>query len=732
MAGLYSPGGQHWNSVVRVAQACGCKHEQAVAALKVCDNVEEAAISCLSDPWLQLESEHSTPHTSNHNEDSDKPIPPDPCSDKQRAVSDYEGLQSYDAEEVIISSELGSFVVPPVDGLHTVGSSGLEAVAPALIWNGQPATPLEAADATELNTTPDSMELNTDIPSRPSARRVLQTLPSLGHAPYQEPRSKSAARRTPAIPGLILPVLTSTQPPRRFNPREGLHLPFSVRRLVFALQKEQISYNQILTYFSYFEAGVVSGGLDESVQGIPAIFYAVATNDETVVRMWIEHGADVNVSEQKSRIPLLAFAILQSSILRADTTPIVVTLLSLGADVSIIPKAFYSPFLQEYSTSGPNLSELSDLEDDNKKWCTEYIRPQLATALNLTQRYVLEKHERRKKPALRLRHAAARLNVTSLFSLPYFMIGQDFATQLLTEELISYLITQSEGPLILFFAGPSGHGKSELGKLLGKLLSLEILTVDMAGMKFETDLFGPRPPYQGHERGSPLNNFLSHRSGRRAIIFLDEFERSSTEVRDTLLIPFGEDRRNEQQVDCSKVIWVLASNALDSIIMDSHERGCLASGSEDQKAKQINGLQSRLLAGLRSKFGFPLAGRISSIIPFLPFSNEEQAVIAHKYLLQLAENVRSPVSQKRLIGNITLQFRHDAALCKSLASNSYHVDTGARSLESAVTRRVKNALVQQYLDRNSAINEQQPVEEYFVEVDKEGQISVFRSQVEHS
>ena len=63
------------------------------------------------------------------------------------------------------------------------------------------------------------------------------------------------------------------------------------------------------------------------------------------------------------------------------------------------------------------------------------------------------------------------------------------------------------------------------------------------------------------------------------------------------------DRRNEQPVDCSKIIWVLASNALDPIIMDSHERGCLASGLEDQKTRQINELQSRLLAGLQSRFG---------------------------------------------------------------------------------------------------------------------------------
>jgi hypothetical protein len=62
---LYSPGGQYWSSVARVAQACDCTHGQAVATLKVStqqsnglatlltlsievrDNTDEVAIACL-------------------------------------------------------------------------------------------------------------------------------------------------------------------------------------------------------------------------------------------------------------------------------------------------------------------------------------------------------------------------------------------------------------------------------------------------------------------------------------------------------------------------------------------------------------------------------------------------------------------------------------------------------------------------------------------------------------
>jgi ATP-dependent Clp protease ATP-binding subunit ClpA len=75
---------------------------------------------------------------------------------------------------------------------------------------------------------------------------------------------------------------------------------------------------------------------------------------------------------------------------------------------------------------------------------------------------------------------------------------------------------------------------------MGELLNLEIHCVDCTEMKYETELFGPKKPYIGHELGSPLNNFLSHNSGRRCIVFLDELEKTTREVQNALLVPFAE------------------------------------------------------------------------------------------------------------------------------------------------------------------------------------------------
>jgi ATP-dependent Clp protease ATP-binding subunit ClpA len=75
---------------------------------------------------------------------------------------------------------------------------------------------------------------------------------------------------------------------------------------------------------------------------------------------------------------------------------------------------------------------------------------------------------------------------------------------------------------------------------MGNLLNLEIECVDCTEMKHETDLLGPKRPYIGHEKGSPLNNFLSRMKNKRCIVFLDEFEKTTKEVRNALLVPFDE------------------------------------------------------------------------------------------------------------------------------------------------------------------------------------------------
>jgi len=185
-------------------------------------------------------------------------------------------------------------------------------------------------------------------------------------------------------------------------------------------------------------------------------------------------------------------------------------------------------------------------------------------------------------------------------------------------------------------------------------------------------------------------------------------------------------------VDCSQVIWIIATNAVDDIILDFceiHHSEIFQTEDHIQQTDMVNELSIRLKKQLKTEFGNPLSGRISSIIPFLPFTPGEAAVVAHKYVLELKERVRQTVrlSGKQLVGGILLEVRRDGAVCYHLASDGYDPDQGARSLNSAVASRIEDELVQVYLDENGRIQDGQPLLRYVVDLAQNGVLSVFKA-----
>lgn len=221
------------------------------------------------------------------------------------------------------------------------------------------------------------------------------------------------------------------------------------------------------------------------------------------------------------------------------------TLLSLGASPQAIPAAFYTPYCRDLPDNGPEDESLGDINDETKKWCTDAAKAKLARTANLTHRYYLERAAKLKQPSIRHRFIAHRRNAEALLGIPYFLIGQTVAANRLLQKLLTHLVVVSKRPLVLVFAGPSGHGKTELARRLGHLLSLDLEVVDCTIFSRELELFGPRHPYVGADRGSPLNNFLAENSGERCIVFLDEFEKTTPDIHQALLLPFDNGTGNE-------------------------------------------------------------------------------------------------------------------------------------------------------------------------------------------
>ncbi|KAK8016815.1 hypothetical protein PG993_015004 [Apiospora rasikravindrae] len=498
--------------------------------------------------------------------------------------------------------------------------------------------------------------------------------------------------------GFDLPRIPAPRPHLQ-NARPDGSTPFSLIDLIGAVQAGE-TVERIRNYLAFHSQGdgselqhLISG----TILGFPAFFYVVETRCPDLIRMWAMHGGDVHATYG----PLRA----------------VVALLALGASADVIPRAFFNPLERDLPNGGPPEKELSDLEDPNKRWCTPHTLLKLTQTLNFsfTTRYHLHLSSLLKGHTGAQRQVVQMRKSEDILGIPYFLIGQTTASTVLIKTMLRYLAMPTKRPIAMMFAGPSGHGKTELARKFGDLLNLPFHSVDCTSMKHTSDLFGARAPYHGHKEGSPLNNFLARNDGTRSIVFLDEFEKAGKDIRQALLIPLQDgtyqDRRDLSPVDCSKMVWIFATNAFDSTIHEFCRR------NKDVIYDPRKMLESEKLMGDLSKdirkeseghFGVCSDNRprdhLAPLPDLLPL---EQAVVADKYVSDFGLEAVRPVqlARDRLVGDVNLHIRQGWSLCSALARTGYVPELGARSLAAEVDERVRGPLVDAYLQNGDEIAE---------------------------
>ena len=271
----------------------------------------------------------------------------------------------------------------------------------------------------------------------------------------------------------------------------------------------------------------------------PVLYFAVERNSPEIVTILCKAGADPSLRWRPRglfvpSLPVLSSAVLSAEYDLSDITDMIIALLAMGKDPKDVPK----DTRQEYIKAPvKDRTEDADTSNAQQAWCTSEVREALCRNLTLLQRYCLGKAARKVAHTPRMKQIAKTYNITSLFEAPYHMIGQRQTTKVL-DRVRSHFTSNKSTPLVLLFTDPSGHGKTELANCMGDLLWLDTFTVDCASKNHETDLFGPQAPYCGYESSSPLKNHLAKWAGQRTIFFLDEFDKTTDEVRKAMLLLF--------------------------------------------------------------------------------------------------------------------------------------------------------------------------------------------------
>ncbi len=235
------------------------------------------------------------------------------------------------------------------------------------------------------------------------------------------------------------------------------------------------------------------------------------------------------------------------------------------------------------------------------------------------------------------------------------------------------------------FIGPSGVGKTELGKALAEFLfdnEDALVRIDMSEYREEhtvSRLFGAPPGYVGYEEGGQLTEAVRRRP--YSVVLFDEIEKAHPKVWNALLQIFDDGRLTDGQghiVDFRNTVLILTSNLGTEYVSKSGSLGFLQV-SDDSKEREA---QAKIERELKKTFQPEFLNRIDEIITFSGLSTDEMLQIVD---LQMKE-VQARLNEQGLDVRLTDEAR------SRLAEIGYNSDFGARPLRRALQKHIESPL----------------------------------------
>jgi ATP-dependent Clp protease ATP-binding subunit ClpC len=234
------------------------------------------------------------------------------------------------------------------------------------------------------------------------------------------------------------------------------------------------------------------------------------------------------------------------------------------------------------------------------------------------------------------------------------------------------------------FAGPSGVGKTALGKALAETLYHD----DKALIKFDmsefaeshsiSKLLGSPAGYVGFQERNRFTDSISKRP--YSIILFDEFDKAHADVRRLLLQILDEGELTDSRgkhISFQHAIIILTTNTGSELYKSS---GIGFGGSATQQTAAI---ADAVMARLKEDLGNELVGRVSNVCIFSPLEQAHLEAIVRKQITSMNQALRE---QQRF------SIAPDQMAIQQLAIEHASVDLGARHLAHAVEHVVEELL----------------------------------------
>jgi ATP-dependent Clp protease ATP-binding subunit ClpB len=237
------------------------------------------------------------------------------------------------------------------------------------------------------------------------------------------------------------------------------------------------------------------------------------------------------------------------------------------------------------------------------------------------------------------------------------------------------------------FLGPSGVGKTELGKSLAEFLfddEQALTRLDMSEFMerhMAQRLVGAPPGYADSEQGGFLTEAV--RKKPYSVLLFDEVEKAHADVFNLLLQVLDDGRLTDGRgrlADFSNTVVIMTSNIGAPKILEA------AAGGFDTE-ESVENLRQQVLEELRKFFRPELLNRIDDVVVFRPLSREGLRRIAQIQLKQL----------QRLVADQNLSIEADPAVLDKLVELGYDPALGARPLKRVVAKLLQDPLAEALL-----------------------------------